>query len=538
MAPTTIQQSEPRSTTPVEPSAAAARKADFIAAARRAAQAAAGAAEAPITARAEDRAGQAVADDAEAAATGTLSRIGRVLKNRRRPVLLATGALVLAVMTLRLIPGGGESHLQETADLPKSTAGQTAEPTATATSSSTSSAEKRSVEPASAMDTTAPSTAPSAVTAPAAAMPTTAPTTVPPTGATVAPATASSDGTAAAPPAVQAPQASMPATGAPTPLSAQPVQRTSSLSRPTPDASLLDAPATTGSIGTDAASPPDTPDLPAKLGSEKLRRAAMAGDARAAFEVGMRYAEGRGVTADPKAAADWYAKAAEKGLAPAQYRWAVALEKGIGVPRDSEAAKRWYSKAAAAGNVRAMHNLGVLHANARDIGAALPWFQKAADLGLKDSQFNLGIIHALGSGVKQDLAVSYKWFALAARQGDKEADKKMNEIAGHLPKVDLAAARMAVQTWVQKPLDREANEEMQVWAEPREMQKSATAGDHDTVARVQGLLKSRGLYGGPVDGLIGTHTRNAILSFQKKAGLAPTGEIDGDLLQHLAGKSL
>jgi localization factor PodJL len=327
-------------------------------------------------------------------------------------------------------------------------------------------------------------------------------------------------------------------------LSDQPAQRTSALSRPTPDASLFDGPATTGSVSSSAATeaarataPAGEGTLPAKIGSDRLRRAAETGDARAAFEVGMRFAEGRGIAADAKAAADWYAKAADKGLVPAQYRLAVALEKGIGVPRDSERAKRWYLAAAEAGNVRAMHNLGVLYANSRDIASALPWFQKAADLGLKDSQFNLGIIHALGSGVKQDLAVSYKWFALAARQGDKEAEKKQTDVGAHLDKVNLAAARMAVQTWVQNPLDREANEEAQVWAEPKDAPKSAVA-DHDMVARVQGLLQSRGLYSGPLDGQLSAKTRTAIKTFQKKNGQAQTGEVDPDLLQLLAGKAL
>jgi localization factor PodJL len=234
----------------------------------------------------------------------------------------------------------------------------------------------------------------------------------------------------------------------------------------------------------------------------------------------------------------WYDHAAESGLVPAKYRMAVALEKGIGVARDTEKAKRLYKQAAEAGNVRAMHNLGVLYANARDIASALPWFQKASDLGLKDSQFNLGIIHALGSGVKQDLAVSYKWFALAARQGDKEAEKKQTDVASHLDKVNLAAARMAVQTWVQKPLDHTANEELQVWNEPKDAGAIAALSDHDMAVKVQSLLKSRGLYGGTLDGQIGAQTRAAIKTFQKKMGQAPTGQIDAELVQLLAGKSL
>jgi len=529
MAPTEVPVATPAA--PIgsgEKTPAAARKADFIAAARRAAQAAAGAAEAPLTATAEDRTAPVAATGTDGSSNSALARIGQVLKNRRRPLVLATGALVLAVLTLRLIPGGGDGRLPETAEAPRNetqSAIEKATPPAPATAARTPTAEAQ-------LPAAAP--VPAAKTA----------EQVPPAAPATAPSTVATDTPAARPPVPAAtpqekPQAAMPTTPGGSVLSDQPAQRTSSLARPTPDASLLGAPETTGSIGAQTPSAaPDTTLLPAKIGSEKLRRAAMSGDPRAAFEVGMRYAEGRGVAADAKAASEWYAKAAEKGLAAAQYRWAVALEKGIGVARDTEQAKRWYAVAAEAGNVRAMHNLGVLHANARDIATALPWFQKAADLGLRDSQFNLGIIHALGSGVKQDLAVSYKWFALAARQGDKEADKKMGDVATHLSKTDLAAARMAVQTWVQKPLDREANEEQQVWAEPKEAPKAATAVDRDTVAKVQSLLKSRGLYGGTVDGQMGAQTKAAIVAFQKKAGLTATGEVDGDLVQALSGKTL
>lgn len=512
MAPTTITQAPPPPPAPTgEASPAATRKADFIAAARRAAQAAAGAAttaEAPLAAHAEDRAQPIAATGTDGAPSSALARIGQVLKNRRRPLVLATGALVLAVMTLRLIPGGGDGRLPEVAEAPKAETQQTAE----------------SVAPAAPV---VPSNEAVATNAPAPMPP--APAAMPqiPAQSVIAPA--------------EKPQAAAPAPAA-APGFADP-QRTSALARPTPDATMLGAPETTGAIpGGEAARAPapqaSEHALPAKIGSEKLRRSAEAGDPRAAFEVGMRFAEGRGVTADPMAAADWYALAAEKGLAPAQYRMAVALEKGIGVTRDTEKAKRWYLSAAEAGNVRAMHNLGVLYANSRDIASALPWFQKASDLGLKDSQFNLGIIHALGSGVKQDLAVSYKWFALAARQGDKEAEKKQNDVAAHLDKVNLAAARMAVQTWVQKPMDREANEEAQVWVEPKDAPKTASTGDRDTVLKVQSLLQSRGLYSGPLDGQLSAKTRTAIKAFQKKTGQAQSGEVDGGLLQTLAGKSL
>jgi len=51
------------------------------------------------------------------------------------------------------------------------------------------------------------------------------------------------------------------------------------------------------------------------------------------------------------------------------------------------------------------------------------------DRGVADSQFNLGILYARGIGVEQNLAESFKWFSLAAAQGDADAVRKRDDIA-------------------------------------------------------------------------------------------------------------
>ncbi|MBV5266777.1 peptidoglycan-binding protein [Pinisolibacter aquiterrae] len=492
---------------PIADSAApSARKADFIAAARRAAQAAAAttAPTAPVeAASATVQPGDRPAPDATAEPrdSGALARIGQVLKTRRRPLVLATAAVVLAILTLQMLPGS-KAPTTKTAD-----------------------AEVKVEQTAPKTTAAVPATAPTP--APAESILTKTPTGEPAVGFSMPLATDGSGGAASAVP-----------TTTPAP-SEVPPQRTSALGG-VPLAGEESAPTVTGSIPTTAATRPATPPaaeattaLPETIGPEALRSAAVAGDAKAAFEIGLRYAEGRTVPADLTKAVAWYGRAADKGLATAQYRLAVAYEKGLGVARDPEKSKALYKAAAEQGNVRAMHNLGVIYANARDMASAVPWFQKAADLGLKDSQFNLGIIHALGSGVKQDLAVSYKWFALAARQGDAEAEKKQTEVAGHLDKVNLAAARMAVQTWVQRPLVRAANDEVRGWGEPASAAAQPSA--EDIVRQAQSLLKAKGFYVGTIDGDAGPSTKSAIRSFQKKAGLPQTGEIDPALMRALAG---
>jgi localization factor PodJL len=190
--------------------------------------------------------------------------------------------------------------------------------------------------------------------------------------------------------------------------------------------------------------------LPASM-SASLRAAAAKGDPAAEYEIGQRYAEGRGVPQNLSDAAEWYDRAAKQGLPPAQFRLGGFYEKGFGVKKDLDAARRLYVAAADAGNAKAMHNLAVLYAEGidgkPDYQNAAKWFRKAADYGLSDSQYNLGILYGRGIGMQPDLAEAYKWFALAARDGDKESASKRDDVGSRLDGKALAAAKLAVEAW-------------------------------------------------------------------------------------------
>lgn len=302
-----------------------------------------------------------------------------------------------------------------------------------------------------------------------------------------------------------------------------------------PPAAQSMTPATTPSaIPTTAAAPV----LPVAIGPKPLRDAATAGDPLAAFEVAARFADGRGVPQDLAAALDWYRRSAETGLAPAQYRLGSLYEKGTGTPRDAKTAAVWYAKAADLGNAKAMHNLAVINAEGSlgspDYAAAAKWFQEAAERGVRDSQFNLGILYARGLGVPRDLATSYKWFALAATAGDTDSAKKRDDIAQVLSKEDLARARLAVETWVAKPLDPKAEDVPPAdpaWAAAPE--HTASVDDTRLIARTQAILSSLGFDAGPADGKMGRKTRDAIAAFQTSKGLPATGEIDKTLIEAL-----
>ncbi|WP_257197653.1 MULTISPECIES: tetratricopeptide repeat protein [unclassified Bradyrhizobium] len=200
---------------------------------------------------------------------------------------------------------------------------------------------------------------------------------------------------------------------------------------------------------------PPSEKLPDGIGGPALRSAAMKGDPTAAYEIGLRFAEGKGVATNYDEAAKWYDRAAQAGVVPATFRLGTLYEKGLGVKKDADIARRYYTQAAERGNAKAMHNLAVLDADGGGRGAnyksAAQWFRKAADRGVADSQFNLGILYARGIGVEQNLAESYKWFSLAAAQGDADAAGKRDDVAKRLDPQSLAAAKLAIQTFAAEP---------------------------------------------------------------------------------------
>jgi localization factor PodJL len=284
----------------------------------------------------------------------------------------------------------------------------------------------------------------------------------------------------AQPPAEEAAKPAMPAPAAPSMTSPTPIGR-QSFNSPAPSAvdgaasvaipqaaappSAPPAPDVTNTIPTVPAAPigsrpapvqaPTTERLPDTIGGPVLRAAALKGDPTAAYEVGVRFAEGKGVAPNFDEAAKWYDRAAQAGVVPALFRLGTFYEKGLSVKKDVDIARRYYMQAADRGSAKAMHNLAVLDADGGGKGAdyknASQWFRKAADRGVADSQYNLGILYARGIGVEQNLAESFKWFSLAAAQGDAESARKRDDIAKRLDAQSLAAAKLAIQTFTPEP---------------------------------------------------------------------------------------
>ncbi|MFN7103770.1 MAG: peptidoglycan-binding protein [Pseudorhizobium sp.] len=464
------------------PQASVTERADYIAAARRAAKAAALETDPATSTSGPKKAGG--------------SAVGSTFSRHRRPIMMAIGAVLLALMALPLaktLTSGDQAPQPPAVTEAPATEETPAEGSAIA------------ADPvAMALQETA-ATSPSATAVPEDAAP-----------ASVTPVTRETQ------------QASM--------MDPRPAEGiASTLERPQPEEA---APALASATTT--AVPPII--VPASIGPESLAKAAEAGDPIALFEIGARFTDGRGVATDLSEAANWYKLSADRGLAPAQYRIGNLFEKGTGVERDLDRAMAYYQQAAEAGNASAMHNLAVLNASGAkgepDYAAAADWFHKAAELGVSDSQFNLAILYARGNGTAQNLVESYKWFAIAANGGDADAAQKRDEVAKAMRQQDLEAARAAVEAWTAQPLNAEANgvQLPDEWAGETPV-KTSSVDMEKAIRNIQAILNKNGFDAGAPDGKMGQKTISAIKEFQTSLGQEPTGTINDALVKELLSRN-
>ncbi|OAP41599.1 peptidoglycan-binding protein [Sinorhizobium glycinis] len=472
--------------------AAGGEKADFIAAARRAAQMAVE--EADSLKSAKDNKGP--------------SAVGAAFARHRRPILMAVGAVLLAIMSYPLVStvlkGSDAQSVQPAVAVERKAEVEIAPKAAEAVA--------KPVDAASAATPAEPAKAAAPVDK-----------TVTPSIATKAPE-AGADKAAAVVPAVEGGQA--------------PLLQPASAPTQTGPVSTFQV-TTTGAPGAASFAPVKASELvlPEGFGPPALVTAAKGGDPLAFYEIGTRFTEGRGVKEDLAEAARWYQRAADAGVVPAGYRLANLYEKGAGVARDAAKAKALYQKAAEAGNASATHNLAVMLASGRDgapdLAAAVKWFEKAANLGVRDSQFNLAVLYARGNGVAQSLEESYKWFAIAARDGDKDAGEKRDEIAKAMKPEELSRAKAKVEAWKVQPVDAAANtvDVPDAWVGPST--KTASVDMTKAVRNIQAILNNNGFDAGAPDGQMGKKTIAAIKAFQKSIGHEPTGEITDELVKEL-----
>jgi len=161
-------------------------------------------------------------------------------------------------------------------------------------------------------------------------------------------------------------------------------------------------------------------------------------------------------------------KSASLGYPPAQFQLGEFYKNGLHTEQNAGRARTWFQRAASGGNVYAMHRLGYLFAEGEggsaDITTAIEFFEQAANFGFVDSQYNLGAIFDPGAGNDpqgiQNVEKAYKWYALAALNGDNQAGNKAADIASRLSSAQKVNLDQEIASWRAQPVNVSANENL------------------------------------------------------------------------------
>ncbi|MFP4386302.1 MAG: peptidoglycan-binding protein [Alphaproteobacteria bacterium] len=253
---------------------------------------------------------------------------------------------------------------------------------------------------------------------------------------------------------------------------------------------------------------------------KKIEVKAFEGVPEAQHDLGAIYIAGRGsIRQNLERAVFWFQEAANNGVANAKYNLGVLYHQGMGVPANLDKAIQLYTEAADLGHAEAQYNLGI--ANIEGIGLpynpgnAARYFERAAHQGVVEAAYNLGLIYENGllGEVKPDIALT--WYKHAADAGSPEAKAAMQQLANSLG-VGVDDITRIIEN-----------------VERSHTSFSSASDRQSLIARTQDELMRRGLYPGPVDGMLGPMTRRAIEGFQRAANLRVDGEPSVELLQYL-----
>jgi len=160
----------------------------------------------------------------------------------------------------------------------------------------------------------------------------------------------------------------------------------------------------------------------------------------------------------------WYKVKAERGLPDAQYKLGKIYELGLEVKKDLTQAVYWYGLAAEQGHPEAQYYLGMWYANGISVvqnetlatryivaaakkghkkanklieksvdgnlldyneSIAVWWLKQLALQGSAGARYRLAYLYEQGRGVRKNIAIAKKLYALAAKQGSIEAKERL-----------------------------------------------------------------------------------------------------------------
>lgn len=138
--------------------------------------------------------------------------------------------------------------------------------------------------------------------------------------------------------------------------------------------------------------------------------------------------------------------------APIEAARAGTLEDGVKAfaKKEYEAAAKLLKPLAEKGNAVAQYRIAMMHRMGlgfkKDRKEAQKWSALAAKQGNADAQQLLGSLYYKGEGAEpDDVSKAYMWYDVAAAQGNEEAKKDRDNVAKELNPQQLAAAREKAQ---------------------------------------------------------------------------------------------
>ena len=177
------------------------------------------------------------------------------------------------------------------------------------------------------------------------------------------------------------------------------------------------------------------------------------GDIKAQFNLGYSYANGRGVSKDLDEALVWYRKAAMQGDARAAFNMGVIYEKEDMV-RDYKLALRWYNVAAHRCSTKAMVNIGAMYAQGMGVfqnkKKALRWNRRAAEFGDRYAQYKVGLRYWDQEVIPQDLEHAYMWLSLAGQQDEAQGYALRDVLAKNMTPAQISTSEKLTKEWEPK----------------------------------------------------------------------------------------
>ena len=140
---------------------------------------------------------------------------------------------------------------------------------------------------------------------------------------------------------------------------------------------------------------------------------------------------------DEKGSLKYLKASSDAGFVPAMCSYASYLRQGELVEKNLEEAVRLCKVASDAGYLPAMFNYVYtykLFDNSITLEEQFKLYKKSADLGFPLSQTTVGAYYYNGWGVKANIEEAYKWNFIAAKQGEKNAKKNLQNIGVNLSK--------------------------------------------------------------------------------------------------------